>query len=124
MQRTVSQSIPAGSSFDACDAWQYQYTEGPGILKINHNATAVGLRAVLTATEITILQDSAVPAGGTAGVFPSDFAVPPIIEAVPARKRLSLVYTNPTAGAITVNVAMDLTTGRGGAGRRRSRKAA
>jgi hypothetical protein len=113
-QRTVTQSIAAGATFDPMDSWQYQYTDTPGILKVNHNATAVGLRCQLTATEVTILQDSAVPAGGVSGVIPSDFTVPPIIERVPARKRLSLLYTNPTAGAIIVNVMFDLTQGGGG----------
>lgn len=113
-QRTVSQLIPAGATFDPMDTWQYQYTDANGIIKINHQATAVGLRCQLTATEITILQDSAVPAGGVAGNIPSDFAVPPIIEKVKKGKRLSLLYSNPTAGAITVNVAIDLTM-KGGA---------
>jgi len=121
-QRTVSQSIPAGTSFDPMDSWQWQYTTSPGIIKVNHRATAVGLRCQLTATEITILQDSAVPSGGTAGQIPSDFQVPPIIEPVPAGKRLSLLYTNPTGGAITVDVMFDLTTGGGGRGGKRRKK--
>lgn len=118
-QRTVTQAILAGATFDPCDSWQYQYTERAGILKINHQATAVGLRCQVTATEVTILQDSAVPAAGVAGTIPSDFAVPPIIEEVPANKRLSILYTNPTAGTITVNVMFDLTMKKGGKGRRK-----
>lgn len=113
-QRTVTQTIQAGATFDPCDSWQYQYTEKDSILKVNHNATATGLRCQITATEVTILQDSAVPAGGAAGVIPSDFTVPPIIEKVKKNKRLSILYTNPTGGAITVNVAFDLTPGGGG----------
>lgn len=106
--KTFTQSIAAGATFDPLDSWQYQYTESPGILKLVHNATATGLRFVATATEITIVQDSPVPAGGTAGTIPSEFAVSPIIEKVAARKRLSIVYTNPTGGAITVNGSVDL----------------
>lgn len=107
----VSQSIAAGASFDPLDQWQWQYTDRAGILKINHRATAVGLRVVVTATEVTIVQDSVVPAGGTAGQTPTDFNAPPIIEKVPKGKRLSIVYSNPTGGAITVDAFIDLTMG-------------
>jgi hypothetical protein len=110
-QKLFSQAILAGATFDPLDAWQYQYTERPGILKVNHRATAVGLRVVITATEITLMQDSNVPSGGTAGQTPSDFNVPPIIEKVGKGKRLSILYTNPTAGTITVDGSADLTYG-------------
>lgn len=112
-QRPYTQSIPAGATFDPLDSWQHQYTERPGILKVLDNATVVGLRRVVTATDITIVQDSPVTAGGTSGVYPSDFNAPAVIERVPARKRLSITYTNPTAGAIIVNGVADLTYGGG-----------
>lgn len=115
-QRPYSQSIAAGATFDPLDSWQHQYTERPGVLKILDNATATGLRRVVTATDITIVQDAPVGAGGTAGVLPSDFNAPSVIERVPKGKRLSIVYTNPTGGAITVNGVADLTYG--GKGRR------
>lgn len=110
-QKTFTQSIAAGATYDPLDSWQYQYTEKAGILTILHNATALGLRAVVTATEITLLQDSPVPAGGTSGVIPSPLNVPIIAEKVAKGKRLSIVYTNPTGGAIIVNGSVDLTYG-------------
>lgn len=113
-QRPYTQSIAAGATFDPLDSWQHQYTDRPGILKILDNATAVGLRRVVTATDLTIVQDAPVTAGGTSGVLPSDFNAAAVIERVPKGKRLSIVYSNPTAGAIVVNGLADLTYGSGG----------
>jgi len=112
-----TQSIAAGATFDPLDTWNYQYLDKPGIVKLNHNATAVGLVCTFTAAASQqVFQESPVPAGGTSGVIPSDLTVPPVIEQVPAG-RVSLRYRNPTGGAIIVNGNIDYTP-RGG-GRRR-----
>lgn len=105
-----TQSIAAGAVFDPLDTWNYQYTDGPGVAKLNHNATAVGLLATWTAGARQLFQESPVPAGGTSGVIPSDLTVPPIIEKVGARERLSIRYRNPTGGAIICNGNIDLAT--------------
>jgi hypothetical protein len=102
-------ALAAGATFDPLDTWNYQYTEKAGILKLTHQATAVGVTATLAATAEQIFQESPVPAGGTAGVIPSDFDVPPVVERVKAGKRLSLLYRNNTGGAITINGMVDLT---------------
>lgn len=121
-----SQSIAAGATFDPLDGYNYQNTPGPGMIKVNHRATAVGLVASIYATDRQVMQEGPVPSGGTAGVTPSDFNVPPIIEPVEGGKRLSIRYRNPTGGAITVDGAIDFAPGgRGGGGggpRRRRRK--
>jgi hypothetical protein len=102
-QRIVSQSIAAGATFDALDDWNYQYVPKNGGLKINHKASAVGLLCTIAATDRQLSQESAVPAGGTAGTTPTDFNAPPLIAKVFKGERLSAKYRNPTGGAITID---------------------
>lgn len=112
MQLTVSQSIAAGATFDALDGWNNQYPEVNGALKIVHNATAVGVVCSIFSGNSSILQEAPVPAGGTAGQFPSEFAVTPVVEKVAKGKRLSARYRNTTGAAITINTTIDLITKR------------
>ena len=104
-----TQSIAAGATFDPLDGWNYQYVPRPGVVKIVHNATAVGLLATVTSGSDQLMQEGPVPAGGTAGVIPSDQNVPPIVDEVAANDRQSIRYRNPTGGAITVNGMIDYT---------------
>ena len=97
------QAIAAGATFQPLIGWDYEFIKAPGVIRLLHNATAVGLLATVKAGS-DVLQDNApVPAGGTAGVLPSDQVVPAIVDEVMAEDRLKVVYSNPTAGAITVN---------------------
>ena len=107
-QRIVSQSIAAGATFDALDDWQYQYANKSGWLKINDRATAVGLLRTVSATDRNLSQEGPVPAGGTAGQTPTDFNSPPLVAKVKKGERLSIKYRNPTGGAITVDVVVEL----------------
>jgi len=99
---SYTQSIAAGATFDPLETWNYQYTKGAGLVKLNHNATAVGLLATFTSGSDQLLQEAPVPAGGVSGVIPSDFTVPPIIDKDGRGDRLSIRYRNPTGGAITI----------------------
>jgi hypothetical protein len=109
-----TQSIAAGATFDPLETWNMQYVKRPGFVKLNHNATAVGLLCTFTSGTDQIFQESPVPAGGVSGVIPSDYTVPPVIDRVDSGDRLSLRYRNPTGGAIIVNGNIDYTPGRGG----------
>lgn len=106
---TFTQSIAAGATFDPLDGWNYQYVPRPGVVKLLHNATAVGLVATWTSGSDQLLQESPVPAGGTSGVIPSDLNVPPVIDQVAQGDRQSIRYRNPTGGAIIVNGMVDYT---------------
>jgi hypothetical protein len=44
-----------------------------------------------------------VPAGGTAGVTPTEQTSPPMVDDVMGGDRLKVNYENPTGGAITVD---------------------
>lgn len=108
-----TQSIAAGATYDPLETWNMQYVKYRGIVKLNQQATAVGLLCTFTSGTDQIFQESPVPAGGTSGVIPSDFTVPPTIDEVEAGDRLSLRYRNPTGGAIIINGYIDYTPRRG-----------
>lgn len=108
MQQAFTFSLAAGATFDPLEGWNNQYPERGGILQLIHNATATGIVCSLSAGNVQLLQESPVPAGGTAGVMPTAFNATPILEQVGARARLSARYRNTTAGAITVNATIDI----------------
>lgn len=110
-----SQSIAAGATFDPLDGYNNQVAPANGAIKVLHRATGVGLVAAIYAGNRQLLQEGPVPAGGTAGVTPTDFNVPPIMERVAKGERLSIRYRNPTGGALTVDGAIDFA----GSGKRR-----
>jgi hypothetical protein len=102
-------SLAAGASFDPLDGWVYQIPTKASRLSLIHNATATGVVCTVTALARNILQRSPVPAGGTAGVFPTIFNAPVVGPyGVGAMEKLSARYDNPTGGAITVNLTVDL----------------
>jgi len=104
-----SQSIAAGATFNPLTGTNYQYLPRPGIVKYLHRATAVGLVATILSGSDELMQEGPVPAGGTAGVTPSEFNVPAIMDQVAAGDLQSVRYRNPTGGAITVDGFLDYT---------------
>lgn len=109
MQSTFSFSLAAGATFDPLDGWNYQIPRKASKVSLIHNATAPGVNCTFTALDRQILQNSPVQAGGTAGVFPTIFNAPVIGPTrVGAMEKLAARYQNTTAGAITVNVVVDI----------------
>lgn len=106
---TFSFALGAGVTFDPLDGWNFQLPRTASKVTLIHNATAVGVVCTFTALNTQLLQESPVPAGGTAGVFPTIFNAPVIGPyKVGALEKLSARYTNPTGGAITVNVVAEV----------------
>ena len=99
---TWVESIAAGATFEPLNGWQYEYVPHGGVIKINHDAAAVDVVATITSGSDTLQERSPVPAGGTAGVIPSDLDTPPIVDEVAAGDRLKILYENTSAGAISV----------------------
>lgn len=101
--------LAAGATFDPLDGYQNQTPRKNSKLTIVQNATAAGVTVTITAQERNILQDSPVPAGGVAGVFPTVFNAPVIGPTkVMAGEKLQAPYTNNTGAPITVNVVIDI----------------
>lgn len=106
-QLTWVQSIAAGAIFRPLDGWQYLYIPFGGVIKINHDAAAVGVVVTITSGSDTLQERSPVPAGGTAGVIPSDLDVPPVMDEVAAGDLQKILYENTTVGAISVQGMID-----------------
>lgn len=104
-----TQLIAAGAIFDPLTEWIYQYIPVGGIISVCHNATAVGLLCTFSSGSDLLMEESPVPAGGTAGVLPTPFNAPVIADEVAAGDRIKLKYRNPTGGGITVNGQIDFT---------------
>jgi len=103
------QSVAAGATFQPILGWQYEYVPFGGAIKINHDADAVGVVSTVTSGSDTLQERSPLSAGGTAGVFPSDLDVPPLIDEVAAGDRIKILYENTTVGAIDVAGIIDYT---------------
>jgi len=106
-QLTWSQAILTGAIFRPLDGWQYLYVPYGGIIKINHDAAAVGVVVTITSGSDTLQERSPVPAGGVAGVIPSDLDSPPIIDEVAAGDLLKIQYENTTGGTVAVQGMID-----------------
>jgi len=104
-----SQAIVAGATFNPLDGWNYEFVPMRGIVKYLHRATAVGLLATITSGSDQLMQEAPVPAGGTAGSTPSEFAVAPITDGVNPGDRQAVRYRNPTGGTITIDGIIDYT---------------
>ncbi len=104
---TWSQSVALGATFRPLDGWQYEYVPLGGAIEILHRATAVGMVATITSGSDTLQERSPVPAGGTAGVIPSVFDVPAVMDEVAGGDRLKILYENTTGGAINVEGVID-----------------
>lgn len=105
----VSQSVAAGATFNPFDGWQYEYIPRPGVVKMAFRASAVGMVGTITSGSDTLMEESPVQAGGTAGVTPNDLNTPPLIDAVDGGDRLKARFRNTTGGAITVDGYCDYT---------------
>lgn len=108
-QLTWSQDVAAGAVFRPLDGWQYLYVPFGGMIKINHDAAAVGVVVTITSGSDTLQERSPVSAAGTAGVIPSDLDTPPIVDEVAAGDLIKIQYENTTVAAIEVQGMIDYT---------------
>lgn len=97
-----SQAVVAGAIFRPLDGWQYEYVPFGGIISILHRATAIDVVATITTGSDTLQERSPVSAGGTAGVIPSGFDVPALVDEVAGGDRVKIQYENVSAGTINV----------------------
>jgi len=98
-----TQSIAAGATFNPLVGWQYQYLPWPAEINVLSRATAVGMVQVLTSGSETVVEESPVQAGGTAGVTPSALNTPVQGWHAAAGDLLKLNYRNTSGGAVTID---------------------
>jgi len=98
-----SQSVAAGATFNPLVGWQYQYLPWPAEITVMSRAAAVGMVQVFTSGSETIVEESPVQAGGTAGVTPAPLNTPVQGWHAAAGDLLKLNYRNTTAGAVVVD---------------------
>jgi len=106
-QLTWVEDVAAGAVFRPLDGWQYLYVPFGGMIKINHDAEAVGMVVTITSGSDTLQERSPVDAGGTEGVIPSDLDTPPIIDEVAAGDLIKIQYENTTVAAVFVQGMID-----------------
>jgi len=100
---TFSASVAAGATFRPLDGWQYEYLPWSAEVTVLARATAVAMVNTYTSGSETIVEESPVQAGGTAGVIPSPLNTPVQGWNAAAGDRLKLGYRNTSAGAITID---------------------
>jgi len=100
---TFSQAVLAGATFRPLEGWQYQYLPWPAEVTVLARATAIDMVNVYTSGSETIVEESPVQAGGTAGVIPSALNTPVQGWHAAAGDLLKLQYRNTSAGTITVD---------------------
>ena len=109
-QFNFSTSIAAGATSTPLSTWQFRFPPKASLLELLVNGSAAGLVMNLTTGAESIVQaESALSAGGTAGVLPSRLNTEAIVDKVDAGEEIVLTLRNTTAGAITVNVVAILT---------------
>jgi len=100
---TFSQAVLAGATFEPLTGWQYQYLPWPAEVTVLARATAVAVVNTYTSGSETIVEESPVQAGGTAGVIPSPLNTPVQGWLAAAGDLLKLRYRNTSAGTITID---------------------
>lgn len=110
---TWTQAIVAGALFFPLDNWQQEFPESDVMVELISRATAVGMVQTLTSGTDTLLEESPVQAGGTAGTTPSRLNTEPFISKSKGGRRLKHKYRNPTGGTITVDGIVTITPLRG-----------
>lgn len=98
-----SQSVAAGATFNPLVGWQYQYLPWAAEVSVLARAVAIAMVAVYTSGSETIVEESPVQAGGTAGVTPSSLNTPVQGWHAAAGDLLKLNFRNTSGAAIVVD---------------------
>ena len=104
-----SQSVAAGASFNPLVGWQYQYLPWPAEINVLSRASAIAMVQVFTSGSETIVEESPVQAGGTAGVTPSPLNTPVQGWHAAAGDLLKLNYRNTSGAPITIDGIIEAT---------------
>lgn len=108
---TFTQALTANGTFRPLDGWQYEYLPWPAEVQVlaRHTGAAGSVQAVYTSGSETIVEESPVQAGGTAGVTPSPLNTPVQGWFGAAGDRLKLNYRETAAATPTVDGIIEIT---------------
>lgn len=107
----INTPIPAGTTVDVLQNWNFQIPPKPGRVRLLAWTTATGLRHLMTSLDRTIIQEGPVSAGAAAAQLPSELNVDPVIENVPGGQKLQLNVTNTTGGTLNYLATIDFAGG-------------
>ena len=106
---TFSTLMVAGGTIRPLDGWQYEYLPWPAEVQVLARSTLVDVVNVYTSGSETIVEESPVQAGGTAGVIPSSLNTPIQGWHAAAGDRLKLSYRNTGGGTPTIDGIIEIT---------------
>lgn len=113
-QFQITSLMTANGQATPLTGWQYEYLPWPAYLEVGMNATTAGVVATLTSGSDTLMEQSNLQAGATAGVIPSPLNVPFVTDEAAAGDRIKTLLREILAGTPTVNQIYKLTPrGRG-----------
>ena len=98
-----SAAVLAGATFEPLTGWQYQYLPWPAEVTVMARSTLVSAVHVYTSGSETIVEESPVQAGGTAGVTPSPLNTPVEGWHAAAGDLLKLRFRNDNAATATID---------------------
>jgi len=102
-QLNISQSIPAGAVVNIIAGWQYEYLPWPARVKLLIRAPVATLKLTVFTGSETIMEESPIQSGGTAGVTPAELNTAPIVWDAPSGDRLKFNVRSTDAAAQTVD---------------------
>ena len=103
-QLNFSQALTANQlGFNPLSGWQYEYLPWPAHILLLLRGTDVNGRVTVYSGSETIQERSAIQAGGTAGVTPSELNTPAISWLAAAGDRLKAVIDNAGGGTPTID---------------------
>lgn len=109
-----TQLIAAGGTFNPLLVFDYETPDADAVIVVTERATAVGLRSSVKSASDSLKPEGPVQSGGTAGVTPSPLNTTPFVGRAPRSRKLSINYSNPTGGGITVDGLIEVTMKGGG----------
>src|SRR5258707_13858146 len=96
-QLNISNTATAASVVNVIAGWQYEYLPWPARIKLLIRATIVGVTLVVFSGSETIMEESPIQAGGTAGGTPAELTTPPSVSDPPRGGRLTFKLRFPRA---------------------------
>jgi len=105
---TFSAVLTANGVVRPLDGWQYEYLPYPAEVQVLARATDANVVGVYTSGSETVVEESPVQAGGTAGVIPSPLNTPVQGWIGAAGDRLKLSYRETAGGTPQVDGIIEI----------------